>query len=63
MSGVQLMATSFSNIMGANSSGQVPGIGNVLTVRSLSYKHHDSNANMPKTVLGNENLAFVLAQN
>jgi poly(3-hydroxybutyrate) depolymerase len=36
VSGVQLMADSFSNIMGANGNGQVTGIGNVLKVSLAS---------------------------
>jgi poly(3-hydroxybutyrate) depolymerase len=32
VSGVQLMSTNYANIMGANASGQVTGIGNVLKV-------------------------------
>ncbi|KAH6669474.1 hypothetical protein B0J14DRAFT_546611 [Halenospora varia] len=31
VSGVQLMATNYANVMGANGNGQVTGIGNVLT--------------------------------
>lgn len=33
VSGVQLMSTNFANIMGANASGEITGIGNVLKVR------------------------------
>ena len=32
VTGVQLMATNFANVMGDNASGEVTGIGNVLTV-------------------------------
>lgn len=36
VSGVQLMATNYANVMGANGNGQVTGIGNVLTVSTES---------------------------
>jgi hypothetical protein len=36
VSGVQLMSTNYANIMGANASGEVTGIGNVLKVRRTS---------------------------
>lgn len=38
VSGVQLMATNFANIMGANATGQVTGIGNVLKVCEYKYE-------------------------
>lgn len=37
VSGVQLMATNYANVMGDNASGNVPGIGNVLTVRCILH--------------------------
>lgn len=36
VTGVQLMATNYANVMAANASGQVTGIGNVLKVCSSS---------------------------
>jgi hypothetical protein len=53
VSGVQLMSTNYANIMGANASGQVIGIGNVLKV-GIFLLTYIRNADMIQAVIGNE---------
>jgi hypothetical protein len=63
VSGAQLMSTNYANIMGANASGQVTGIGNVLKVGIflLSYKFVTLIRFPTQTVIGNEALKFTSA--
>jgi len=40
VSGIQLMADSYANVVQAGGNGQVRGIGNVKTVKSLIFAEH-----------------------